>query len=162
MSLSCVPVCFVAFALIGLFVMNQINSRRQVPLDQQHLDWSEEQKHIYAQIVKERWNIFLRSFVMGIFVSLVTIWILHYYPKKNVAPRWSHYVCYFLATTLFVTYIAYNLSHKSDYMLLHMNSREQIGAWLKTYRSYQLANYFGILLGILVYILGCYISTNKK
>ena len=58
-------------------------------------------------------------------------------------------VCTVMATCFLTNYFYYILSPKSDWMLNHMNSPEQVKAWLLMYREMQYNYHMGLVLGII-------------
>ena len=150
-----IPWCLVAFALIGTFAGSQYVKIKKTHL--KDLDQSYNQdpdiQQAYARIVKERAHIFSRSILIGLVVSAVATYRLYYTSKHPIHEKLGSIICFFVATTLFITYVGYQLSPKSDYMLNHMTHKNQIKEWLNVYRSFQVANYIGMILGIGIYIL---------
>jgi hypothetical protein len=58
-------------------------------------------------------------------------------------------VCTVVATAFITNYFYYMLSPKSDWMLNHMNNKEEIKAWLLMYREMQFNYHMGLVLGII-------------
>ena len=151
---NCVPWCCVAFAMVGLFAGSQYVKLRKKHLHDQNV-YSEQSKetHLaYQRIVKERAHIFSRSILIGLVIASISAYYL--YQKDRAQPlSIQKIICFMVSVSLFVTYVAYQLSPKSDYMLYHMTDPSQIKEWVKIYRSFQVANYIGLVLGIIVYAL---------
>ena len=57
-------------------------------------------------------------------------------------------VCVTIVVTFVTNYFYYILSPKSDWMLYHINSSEQIKSWLTMYREMQYNYHLGIVFGI--------------
>ena len=58
-------------------------------------------------------------------------------------------VCVVIATSFLTNYFYYTLSPKTDWMLNHMNSQEEVRSWLQMYREMQYNYHMGIVLGII-------------
>ena len=58
-------------------------------------------------------------------------------------------VCLVLSTSFLTNYFYYMLSPKSDWMLNHVNNKEQTRAWLLMYRDMQYNYHLGLVLGII-------------
>jgi uncharacterized membrane protein YkgB len=100
----------------------------------------------YEKISKERSRISYTGYALGFIISLFII----YYNinlKKQKLSKWS-IVCLVMATCFLTNYFYYILSPKSDWMLNHTNSPEQVKAWLQMYRNMQINYHAGIVLGI--------------
>ena len=60
-----------------------------------------------------------------------------------------HKVVVFIAITLIVCIVYYSVMPKSDYMLNHLKTKEQVDAWLDVYLTMKQRYMFGFILGIL-------------
>jgi len=103
-----------------------------------------QQREAYDTIAKERLHISMQGYVLGLVFSLILIY--YYYEKKQIKP--SGLVCLVLATSFLTNYFYYMLSPKSDWLLNHVESREQTQAWLAMYRTMQYYYHAGFVLGI--------------
>jgi len=101
----------------------------------------------YDKISKERLTISLCGYFYGFILSLLLIFY-NLKIKKERTPVWSM-ICLVMATCFIVNYFYYILSPKSDYILNHTNSQEQVKAWLQMYREMQYNYHMGIVLGII-------------
>ena len=54
-----------------------------------------------------------------------------------------------LSVSFFTNYFYYMLSPKTDWMLNHVESKEQTQAWLKMYRTCSFNYHAGLVLGII-------------
>ena len=61
----------------------------------------------------------------------------------------SSLVCAVMATCFLTNYFYYILSPKSDWMLNHINDKDQVKAWLQMYREMSFNYHAGLVLGIL-------------
>ena len=102
------------------------------------------QQQAYDRIVKERLGISIKGYMLGFVLSLFIILIN--YRNKGLKPASA--VCLVLATSFLTNYFYYTLSPKSDWMLNHVESKEQTQAWLKMYRSCSYNYHMGLVLGI--------------
>jgi hypothetical protein len=104
-----------------------------------------QQRVAYDRIAKERLHISLQGYVLGFILSLFIIYFN--YQKKQFKP--ASVVCLVLATSFLTNYFYYMLSPKSDWMLNHVESKEQTQAWLYMYQNMQYYYHSGLVLGIL-------------
>lgn len=101
-----------------------------------------EQILVYKGIIKERRNHYIQGIVLGL---LTSFFLQNYLKVRNT----FHSICLFLAVTLFVTVLYYTIAPKSDYMLRHLETPEQVEAWLEVYRNMKYRYVFGFVLGSL-------------
>ena len=114
---------------------------------------SDSQKETYQKIIDERKYIYYKGYVLGIILSIITIFI----NKKILKLKLNNIslVCLVGTITFVTNYLFYILYPKSDYMLLHLNDKKQIEEWLKIYRKMQFKYHIGFVFGIIaVMILG--------
>jgi uncharacterized protein YacL len=111
--------------------------KAQLPIDLQKM---------YEKISKERMHISLYGYGLGLILSLLIIFYNLKLKKNklNTIPL----VCIVMATCFLTNYFYYILSPKSDWMLNHIKSEEQIKAWLIMYREMQVNYHIGLVLGI--------------
>jgi len=101
----------------------------------------------YERIVKERMMISLRGYILGFILSL---FIIFYNVKiKGYKMNTFSLVCAVMATCFLTNYFYYMLSPKSDWMLNHTTSQEEVRAWLQMYREMSYNYHMGIALGII-------------
>jgi hypothetical protein len=101
-----------------------------------------EQVLVYQGIIRERRNHYIQGLVLG----LLTSFFLQTYLRVR---NGFHSLCLFLAVTLFVTVMYYSIAPKSDFMLRHLETPEQVEAWLEVYRNMKFRYMFGVVLGAL-------------
>ena len=65
-------------------------------------------------------------------------------PLKNM-----HVICIVMSISFITNYFYYILSPKSDWMLNHVNDKEQVKAWLQMYREMSYNYHLGLVLGII-------------
>ena len=101
----------------------------------------------YEKIAKERMKISYYGYILGFILSL---FIIFYNLKiKGVKMSTFSLVCTVMATCFLTNYFYYMLSPKSDWMLNHINSPEQVKAWLQMYREMSFNYHAGLALGII-------------
>jgi len=101
----------------------------------------------YDKISKERTNISYQGYILGVILSLGIIFynLKIKYSKMNT----TSLVCTVVATAFVTNYFYYMLSPKSDWMLDHLQNKEEINNWLQMYREMQYNYHFGLVLGII-------------
>jgi hypothetical protein len=140
-------VCSVSCSISLVFIIGMIyfyngtSKNATVRLYKQQLNV--QQRAAYDRIAKERLNISIQGYILGFVLSLLVIFIYN----KRIKP--SSVVCLVLATSFLTNYFYYTLSPKSDWMLNHVESKEQAQAWLKMYQIMQYYYHAGLVLGIL-------------
>lgn len=149
--MDCVPICLIAFALVGMFLGSHVVKMRSKIFRDFNASMTAYQKQVYRSIVAERGHIFLNSLLLGIFIALLTSY--WFYKNKKMRTPIKELGCYFTAVVLFVTYIGYMIHPKSKYILNYLNKPEQINGWLNIYKAFQRSNYIGLILGILIFYL---------
>jgi uncharacterized membrane protein YkgB len=102
----------------------------------------------YEAIVKERRNIYLQGYGLGILIALVLLSLMDRRKMGKMA-----LVCFAGGITLTVNYLYYMLKPKSDYMVLHLDKEDQRQAWLNINRHMQVKYHLGLALGILAAML---------
>jgi len=101
----------------------------------------------YDKIAKERMNISYQGYILGFVLSLLVIF--YNYNFKGSKMSNASLVCTVIAVSFLTNYFYYMLSPKSDWMLNHTNSSEQVKAWLQMYREMQFNYHAGLVLGII-------------
>lgn len=141
MQVNCSLCCFIAAALLGsmfYFIINSNKSGDKVLYFRSLL--SADQQKIHDTIAKERLNIYIQGFVLGLILALI-------YLKSTKNLKQPIY-CIFVAIVLGVTYIHYTVMPKSTYMLEHIDNAEQARAWLEIYKHMKLNCHIGMALGV--------------
>ena len=132
--------CFIAFALLGsmIYMFLNIDKNDQIMYFMSLLN--SEQQEVYQNITKERMNIYLQGFVVGIILGIIYL--------KTTKNKNAPVYCIFVAIVLGVTYINYTIMPKSTYMLDHIETPEQAQAWLAIYQKMKKTCHMGMFLGI--------------
>ena len=135
-----------AVFLIGMIYFYNMTNKSKVMLfykDQLPYDLQKR----YEKISEERKMISLYGYGLGLILSLfIVTYNLKFKGKKMNS---SSLVCAVMATCFLTNYFYYVLSPKSDWMLNHINDKDQIKAWLQMYREMSFNYHAGLVLGIL-------------
>jgi len=139
--IDCSLSCVIAAALLGSMVYILFNYDKNNKILYFMSLLNPEQQEIYKNISKERLNIYLQGWTLGLILGLI---YLNYYAKNNT-PTY----CIFVAIVLGTTYAHYTIMPKSTYMLDHIDNGEQSKAWLAIYREMKFSCHLGMLLGLI-------------
>ena len=101
----------------------------------------------YEVISNERMRISYQGYILGFVLSLFVIF--YNYKIKGFKMGNTSLVCTVIAVSFITNYFYYMLSPKSDWMLNHMNSQDQVKGWLLMYREMQFNYHAGLALGII-------------
>lgn len=102
----------------------------------------------YESIVKERRNVYLQGYALGILIALVIVSIMNTRKMGKI-----QITCFAGGIVLTVNYLYYMLKPKTDYMVLHLDNKDQREAWHNIYRNMQVKYHLGLVLGILAAML---------
>ena len=153
-SISC---SISAIFVIGMIYFYNLTDKSEIVQHYKSSLPSDLQKR-YDKISEERKMLSYYGYGLGLIISLVIIFY-NLKIKKNKLGNMS-LVCIVIASCFLTNYFYYILSPKSDWMLTHMNNREEVKAWLQMYRemsyNYHLGLVFGIVaVGILAFAFRC-------
>ena len=135
------------FCFIGIvFVIAHLNMIFNVDKTKQKEDFyktlTSELINKYENIIKERRNISVSGYFLGLILALV---FLNFSNNLNIYSS-----AFFTAGITFLTnYLYYIIIPKSDYMIIHLDKKEQRIKWKNIYRSMQLKYHIGILFGVI-------------
>jgi uncharacterized membrane protein YkgB len=104
-------------------------------------------KELYDKLSRERLMISYQGYALGFIISLCIILYNYFYKVRKMG--WFSMVCIVLATSFLTNYFYYILHPKSDWVLNHTNSSEQVKSWLMMYREMQFNYHMGLVLGII-------------
>jgi hypothetical protein len=134
---SCVISGIAAAALFAAsFSTMTVSDTQQVALQKA---LSPELVQKYQNIVAERRNIYLFGLVLGATIS--------YFVLRRVTLGTFHRVTAYTAITLLTAVLFYFLAPKSDYMLRHLQTKEENIAWLNVYNTMKYRYFIGFVLG---------------
>lgn len=145
--MACAISCMIsAVFIIGMIYFYNMTDKSEIVKHYKEKLPSDLQKR-YEKIAKERMKISYYGYILGFILSL---FIIFYNLKiKGVKMSTFSLVCTVMATCFLTNYFYYMLSPKSDWMLNHINSPEQVKAWLQMYREMSFNYHAGLALGII-------------
>jgi uncharacterized membrane protein YkgB len=145
--MACALSCSIsAIFVIGMIYFYNMTGKSEIVNHYKATLSSDLQKR-YDQITKERLMISYQGYALGLILSLG---IIFYNLKiKHVKMNNIALVCTVLATSFMTNYFYYILHPKSDWMLNHLQNKEEIKAWLLMYREMQYNYHMGLVLGII-------------
>jgi uncharacterized membrane protein YkgB len=142
-SISC---AISAVFIIGMIYFYNITGKSEIVNHYKATLTTDLQKK-YDTISQERLSISYQGYALGFIFSLC---IIYYNLKmKQVKMSNSALVCTVVATAFMTNYFYYILHPKSDWMLKHLQNKEEIRAWLQMYREMQYNYHMGLALGII-------------
>jgi hypothetical protein len=100
----------------------------------------------YEMITKERKMLSYQGYALGMALSICLIIYNTYFKTEKMTT--SAMICLVIATSFLTNYFYYILSPKSDWVLNHTKSQEQVKAWLQMYREMSYNYHAGMALGI--------------
>jgi len=132
--------------LIGMIYFYNMTNKSKIVSHYKEKLPSDLQK-LYEKISIERRRISIYGYILGLLISLC---IIFYNIKiKHNRLKTSSLVCIVMATCFITNYFYYILSPKTDWMLNHINNKEQVSAWLLMYREMSFNYHMGLVLGII-------------
>ena len=145
--MACTISCMIsAIFIIGMIYFYNMTDKSEIVKHYKEKLPSDLQNR-YEKIAKERMKISYYGYILGFILSL---FIIFYNLKiKGVKMNTFSLVCTVMATCFLTNYFYYMLSPKSDWMLNHINSPEQVKAWLQMYREMSFNYHAGLALGII-------------
>jgi uncharacterized protein YacL len=129
-----------AIFIIGMIYFYSMTEKSQI-VKQYKKQLTPELQKRYEKITKERMAISFYGYGLGLILSFFIIYL-----RKR---RTFSLVCTVMAICFLTNYFYYMLTPKSDWMLNHVNSPEQVKAWLKMYREMSYNYHMGIVFGII-------------
>jgi hypothetical protein len=106
---------------------------------------SPEVNDIFINIVNERRDLYIQGIIIGIIVSY---FLLQQFPII----KQFHKIAFAVAITGVVAALYYSLMPKTDYMLNHLKTPEEIKAWLEVYKTMKYKYFIGGVFGLLAAI----------
>ncbi len=139
--MPCIKSCLISFIFVfGMIYFYNATSSSKI-VKQYKSSLTGDLLERYNKISRERLAISYYGYALGLVLSLLIIYLV----KMNTQSK----VCITIVITFLTNYFYYILSPKSDWMLDHLHSPEEIKSWLKMYREMQYNYHLGIVLGII-------------
>lgn len=144
--MACSISCMISLVfIIGMIYFYEISGKSKIVNHYKSSLSSDLQKR-YDKITNERKNISYQGYALGFILSL---FIIFYNLKiKGVNIGNTSLICIVVATSFVTNYFYYILHPKSDWMLNHLQNKEEIRVWLQMYREMQYNYHMGLVLGI--------------
>ncbi len=145
--MACALSCSIsAIFIIGMIYFYNMTGKSEIVKHYKTSLSSDLQKR-YDKISQERLMIGYQGYALGVILSLG---IIFYNLKiKKTKMNATTLVCTVIATAFVTNYFYYMLHPKSDWMLNHLQNKEEIRAWLNMYREMQYNYHMGLTLGII-------------
>ena len=134
--------CAISCMISAVFIIGMIYFYNRTDKSKYKGKMSKDLQQRYDKIARERMTISVQGYVAGVVLSLL---IIFYRGIKNPFSL----VCTVMATCFLTNYFYYMLHPKSDWMLNHVGSQEEVQAWLQMYREMQYNYHAGLVLGII-------------
>ena len=112
-----------------------------------------ELKEKYKQIINERLKIYTMGTILGLIMAIAYIYL---YPNGYKS------ICMFILIVMTIKLTFYYFYPKSDYMLYHLQTKEQVKAWTDVYKSYKNVWKYSLLVSFISYILISHGLNNIK
>ena len=145
--MACALSCSIsAIFIIGMIYFYNISDKSKIVKHYKSLLSSDLQKR-YDKITNERLMISYQGYALGIILSLGII--IYNVKIKRTKMSNTSLVCCVIATAFLTNYFYYIISPKSDWMLNHLQNKEEIQSWLQMYREMQYNYHIGLVLGII-------------
>ena len=133
--------CAVSCMISAVFIIGMIYFYNRTDKSDYKEKLSPNLQKRYDKIARERMLISVQGYVAGVILSL---FIIFYKGIKNPYSLG----CTVMATCFLTNYLYYILHPKSDWVLNHVETQEEVKAWLKMYREMQYNYHAGLALGI--------------
>lgn len=147
----CLTSCLAStFFIVSTIYTQNLMQKSQV-IQQYKKQLPSDLQNIYEKITKERQQINLYGYFLGLIISLVVI-LYNYRLKQNKLTTFN-IICLVVSISFATHYFYYMLTTKTTYMLEHIKSPEQTNAWLKMYKTMQLYYHSGLLLGLVAIVI---------
>tara|TARA_Y100000817_G_C16855844_1_gene543955 strand:+ start:583 stop:1071 length:489 start_codon:yes stop_codon:yes gene_type:complete len=148
--MNCCGIAFVfIFAMLYMCVLSPLvmeESKHSV-IKQLKDTLTLEQQNTYDRIKKERMQIYLSGYGLGLMLSALVLLVKYRTKSKQLTP--NVIMCTTASISFVVNYFYYILSPKSEWMVTSLNTERQKQAWLKMYRYMQYNYHVGFAFGIL-------------
>ncbi len=146
--MACNTSCIIAFGLIVAMLFTMISPDKFTLMSKYESLLSKAQLEKYHKIRKERLNICIMGFVLGIIIAFVVV----YYMKKSLITN----ICLVGAIVFVVNYFFYIFYPKSSFMITDLDEKEDREAWLAIYKHMTYIYHLGFVLGVVGAMVLCY------
>lgn len=140
-------VCLIAVALLGGYLYTMLTCTDCPPFKEYEESLDPKQKALHRLIKKERSELFIQGFVLGIAAGLLYLYIFH--GNFNVLAN----ACIFTVIVMGVQYVYYTIMPKTAYMLPNLKNQKQIDGWFRVYKEMQYRYHLGMIIGALGFFL---------
>ncbi len=143
-------VCYTSCAIAGVFLFSMVYMT--ISVDKHYLKddfmklLTPELQDKYTQIMKERRDLYVKGFVGGFIISLISLLYFKYYSKLNIGNVQS--ACFLVAMTYIITYIYYTMTKKSTLMVTYLDDPVARAKWVEMYDYMKYNYHMSLLLGI--------------
>lgn len=147
MKAPCGITCFFAVVIIVSKLLMTVMVSNDTYMANYDKQFSPELKMIYREIVKERLDIYLQGYAIGLALSILFIFYTTRVMKQPMSV--VSMVCMAITISFVVSYFYYTLSPKRKWMLDYIKDEKEIQAWLHAYRSMQLHYHSAFVVGLI-------------
>lgn len=151
MKRFCSSWCYIAIVFLVANIYVSFTADKTDRKDRLYKTLSPEGIKQYENIVRERRDIYLKGYIFGLIISILFLYGVQGIRKTSMIN--TGLICIVGAITLICNYLFYIIHPKSDYMVLHLNTKAQRQAWLDIYRHMQFKYHSGLVFGIIAAML---------
>lgn len=144
-------VCSISCSIAAVFIIGKIYFYNATTNSQVVNHYKEKLpthlKNLYDKLSNERLKISIYGYILGFILSLFII----FYNLSLKREKLSNIslICIVISSCFLTNYFYYTLTPKSDWMLNHINNREQSRLWLEMYKNMSFYYHSGLVLGII-------------
>lgn len=144
--MACYVSCIISATFIICMIYFYYMTDKSAIVNHYKSSLSPELQQRYDKISNERLMISYQGYTLGLILSIVFI----FYNLKIKRDKMSTtgMVCSVLAISFITNYFYYMIHPKSDWMLNHVENKEEVKAWIQMYREMQYNYHMGLVLGI--------------
>ena len=146
--MSCIGPCLLGSGFVGSKILMMASDEKKELHDNFVKTLTKKQQNVYANIKKERLSIYLQGMSIGLILGVLYLMNSDTFKTSDFSD-----ICMFVVISSSVSYGYYTLTPKSTYMLQHIDTPEQINAWLEIYKTYKFKYTLGFTIGVVGYIL---------
>lgn len=143
--------CYVSCMISATFIIGMIYfyymTDKSVIVNHYKSSLSPELQERYDKISNERLMISYQGYTLGFILSMG--FIFYNLKIKRYKMSTTGMVCSVLAISFITNYFYYMIHPKSDWMLNHVENKEEVKAWTQMYREMQYNYHMGLVLGII-------------